>query len=341
MNGHIAITGSGLVTPVGNDSASSCAAIRCSIDNVQDSVFTDEAGEPIGACMTALDASCQGEARLVRLLVSALQQCLNADKSIDIEHTPLILCLPTRDRPGRPIANDDDFLSAIQQELGRPFSGLSRILSHGHVSVAVALRLARQMLHESDTRIKHLLIASADSLINQKDLSEYETQDRLLTSCHSDGFIPGEAGAALVVERTSDSPQAMHCLGLGFSMEPAPILSGKPCRADGLTTAIRGALEEAQIPMQEMAYRLTDISGEHYDFREAALALSHTLRVQRDEFDLLHPADCVGDTGASLGLILLAYQRMMFLVQPPRLPQVLVHLGDDDGKRAAIVLGSG
>ena len=341
MNGHIAITGSGLVTPVGNDSASSCAAIRCAIDNVQDTAFIDEAGEPIGACMTALGASCQGEARLIGMVVSALQQCLDADKSIDIEQTPLILCLPARDRPGRPIANDDDFLSAIQQQLGRPFSRHSRILSHGHVAVAVALRQARQMLHGGETSFKHVLIASADSLINQQDLSEYEAQERLLTSCHSNGFIPGEAGAALVVERTSDSPQAMHCLGLGFSMEPAPVLSGKPCRAEGLTLAIRGAVEEAQIPMQEMAYRLTDISGEHYYFREAALALSRTLRVQRDEFDLLHPADCVGDTGASLGLIMLAYQRMMFLVQPPHLPQVLVHLADDDGKRAAIVLGSG
>lgn len=329
------------MTSVGNDSASSCAAIRSSIDNIQETSFTDKAGEPIHACMTAIEPSCQGEARLISLIVTALQQCLDANTAINSEMTPLILCLPERGRPGRMIADDDEFLAAVQHELDRHFSGHSRILTHGHVSAAVALRHARQLLDGKEPTIQHVLIASADSLISEQSLAELEAQDRLLTSDHSDGFIPGEAGAALVIERTTANPQAMHCLGLGFSMEPAPILSGKPSRAEGLTLAIRGALDEAQIPIQDMAYRMTDLSGEQYYFREAALALSRILRVQCAEFDLLHPAECVGNTGASLGLIILAYQRMMFLVQPPALPQVLIHLADDDGKRAAIVLGSG
>lgn len=341
MSAYIAITGSGLITSVGNDTASSCAAIRCSLDNIRETEFTDQAGEPIKACLTMLDESFRGESRLKHLVVAAIQQCLDSDPTINVQQTPLILCLPNRNRAEQAIANHDDFLIAIQQELGHTFSGHSRILTHGHVSIAVALRQAGQLLEDKESEVKHVLIASADSLVSQASLAALEENDRLLTSLHSDGFIPGEAGAALIIERTSGNPKAMHCLGLGFSMEPAPILSGKSSRADGLTLAIRGALEESQIPMQDMAYRITDLSGEHYYFREAALALSRTLRVLRDDFDLLHPAESVGDTGACLGLIMLAYQRMMFLVQPPLLPQVLMHLADDDGKRAAIVLGSG
>ena len=339
MNAFIAITGSGLVTSVGNNSASTCAAIRCSLDNVTETGFTDAAGEPIRACLTELDETSQGESRLVMLAAAALQECLDSDQTIDTTLTPLILCLPERERPGRPINNDDDFFAAVEHKLGRQFSHQSRILTHGHIAAAVALRNARHIL-DNDPSIQHVLIASADSLITKESLAYLEENHRLLSSDNSDGFIPGEAGAALIIKRTSDTPKSMHCLGLGFSMETAPILSGKPCRAEGLSVAIRNAIEEAQIPMQDMAYRITDLSGEHYYFREAALALSRTLRVFREEFDLLHPADCVGDTGTTLGIIILAYQRLVFLIQPPELPQVLVHLSDDDGKRAAIVLGS-
>lgn len=339
MTSYIAITGAGLVTAVGNDSISSCAAIRCTLDNIQETPFTDQAGEPISACLSDIDTSVQGQERLVQLATAALQQCLDADPSIVCAHTPLILCLPERGRPGRPIDDEDDFFAAVQNVLGCSFSAQSRILTHGHVAAAVALRHARQLLDGTNPSIEHVLIASADSLIDASCLADLEDKGRLLTSSHSDGFIPGEAGAALVIKRTGDNPHAIQCLGLGFSMEPAPILSDKPCRAEGLTLAIRSALQEAQIPMQDMAYRITDLTGEHYYFREAAVALSRKLRVLRDDFDLLHPAECVGNTGASLGLIILAYQRTLFLVQPPNLPQVLVHLGDDDGKRAAIVLG--
>ena len=49
-------------------------------------------------------------------------------------------------------------------------------------------------------------------------------------------------------------------------------------RADGLATAIKGALADAGCEMHDMDYRITDLSGEQYYFKEAALALSRTLR---------------------------------------------------------------
>lgn len=340
MSAYIAITGSGLVTCLGNDSASSCAAMRCSIDNIQHLAVTDQAGKAIRGCMTESAPSCQGEEHMILLTANVLQQCLDTDPTIVCADTPLVLCLPERSRAGRPIVDDDNFLAAVQTQLGWTFSRHSRLLTGGHVVAAQALRLARQLLDENQSSIRHVLIASADSLLSAQSLSEFEKHHRLLTSYHSDGFIPGEAGAALVIERSSDKPRAMHCLGLGFSMEPAPVLSNRPSRAEGLTLAIRSALEDAQIPMQDMAYRVSDLAGEHYYFREAAIALSRTLRVQRNDFDLLHPAEYVGNTGASLGLVMLAFQHEMFLVQAPCPPQVLMHLADDDGKRAAMVLGS-
>ncbi|ASJ76799.1 3-oxoacyl-ACP synthase [Granulosicoccus antarcticus] len=338
MNTLITITGSGMVTAVGNDAASSCAAIHCAIDNFRESQFMDNAGEPITTAACELDEPCSGETRLVKMAAAALAECLASNSAIDCKHTPLILCLPERSRQDYPISDDAAFFLAIQEELGLGFSDKSRLLAHGHVSAAVALLNARQMLANNQS-VKHVLIASADSLLSTATLQHFEDNDRLLTSEHSDGILPGEAAAAIVVERARGNRGAMLVHGIGFAVEPAPILSGKPTQAQGLTQAIKAALEEAQLPMQEMAYRITDLSGEHYYFREAALALSRTLRVLRDEFDILHPADCVGETGTALGFIILGYQLDLIRTHPPDFPQLIAHFSNDDGRRAAIVLG--
>ena len=87
--------------------------------------------------------------------------------------------------------------------------------------------------------------------------------------------------------------------GLGFEREPAPFGSGKPLRADGLVKAIRGALNEAGIALNECDHRIADMNGEQYRFKEAALAITRLLRDRKVLFSLWHPADCIGEVGAA------------------------------------------
>ncbi len=86
----------------------------------------------------------------------------------------------------------------------------------------------------------------------------------------------------------------------------AHIDSGEPLRADGLTTAINGALTDAGCQMHDLDFRITDVSGEQYYFKEAALALSRILRQRKEEFDIWHPAECIGEAGAAAGIAVLA-----------------------------------
>ena len=90
-----------------------------------------------------------------------------------------------------------------------------------------------------------------------------------------------------------------------------------------------------------MDYRLSDLSGEHFYFKEAALALSRTLRRRKEEFEVWHPAECIGETGAAAGIAMLAVAdaaRQMGYAPGPR---VLLHLANDDGQRAAAVVDGG
>ena len=130
---------------------------------------------------------------------------------------------------------------------------------------------------------------------------------------------------------------ALICRAVGFAKEEATIVSEKPLRADGLARAITATLNECQLDLADIDYRLIDASGEQYVFKEAALALTRLLRQRKPEFDVWHPADCIGEVGAAalacmLGVALAAARDGY---APGK--KVLCHLGNDDGKRAALI----
>ncbi len=74
----IAVIATGMITGVGLDAPSSCAAIRCAIDNFQETRFIDRHGEWIVGSEVPLDPPVRGRAKLVRMAASAIGECLEA-----------------------------------------------------------------------------------------------------------------------------------------------------------------------------------------------------------------------------------------------------------------------
>ena len=66
------------------------------------------------------------------------------------------------------------------------------------------------------------------------------------------------------------------CKGIGFGQEMATRDSDRPLRGDGLTAAIKAAFADAECDESAVQYRLADLTGEQYGFKEAALAGSHS-----------------------------------------------------------------
>ena len=143
-----------------------------------------------------------------------------------------------------------------------------------------------------------------------------------------------------MVERgDSTASKKLQIHGLGFAVEHAKINSGLPLRADGLRSAINASLQETDCQLHELEYRITDMTGEHYYFKEASLALSRTLKKVVPEFDILHPSECVGELGAAAGHVMLCYQN--YYSSRGGGNRVLAHFADTDGKRSAAVLSYG
>ena len=296
----------------------------------------DNGGEWIMGCEVPLEQPWRGKTKLIKMAAAAINECLTNNKQIVPKSTPLLLCLSEHERKGRVIDDDNQFFLDLQAELGVEFHEKSRVIAKGHVAVAVALKHARQLLQELN--VKQVLIAATDSLLVAPTLAHYEENERLLTSQNSNGFIAGEAGAALLVEAVHAKPEPqLICHGLGFGVETAHVDSEEPLRADGLTAAIKESLGDAEVDQSILDFKITDISGEQYYFKETSLAISRIDRSKREEFDIWHPADCIGEVGAPIGAVMFAVLKAACEKDYGKGNHVLAHLGNDDGKRSSMI----
>ena len=333
----VAILASGMVTGVGLTAASTCAAIRSAVSNFTETRFMDKGGEWIIGAQVPLEEPWRGRTKLVKMVAPAIKECLASLEGISPAKVPLFLCVAEPERPGRLDGLDQTLLMEVQVELGMQFHPESKVIAEGKVSGAIALALARQWLYSR--RSDYCIIAGVDSYLVAGTLAAYEEQTRLLTSQDHDGFIPGEAGAAIVVSApVMARGVTIQCLGIGQGREHATVLSEQPLKADGLVAAIKAALTDAGCSMGDLDFRMTDLSGEQYGFKEASLAVSRILRVLKDQFDIWHPADCVGEVGAAimpvmLGVLLAATKKNYSLGS-----MVLCHGATDSGERVALVM---
>jgi 3-oxoacyl-[acyl-carrier-protein] synthase-1 len=332
----VAIFNAGLVTSVGLSAPAACAAIRAALTNHSETQFIDASGEPMLAAQVPLEQPWRGRERLTRMLAMCINEVLVSVESA-APPIPLLLCVAERQRPGRQPGLDDDLFRELSDRLDVHFdSQQSSVIAYGRVAVSVALARARSLLYEKGA--ERVLIAATDSLLQWPTLAVYQEQRRLLADGNSNGFIPGEAAGALIVAKPSRTESNVSCIGLGFGEERAPIDSEEPLRGDGLATAIKTALGEAGCGMHELDFRIADITGEQYYFKEASLAMSRTLRQRKTEFDIWHPTDCVGEIGAAIGAVALAVALAAFRKGYAPGPAAIFHSGNDAGQRAAVIL---
>jgi len=332
----VAILKTGLVTSVGLSAPATCAALRAKLSNPSETRFIDAGGEWIMAHQVTLDEPWRGLTKLAKMAALAIEEALEGVAKAGWDRIPLLLCVAETDRPGRLGGLDDQLFESIRAELGVQFAPQSAIVAHGRVGVAVALAQARALLGQGP--FERVLIAATDSFVSWPTLSHYEREGRLLTARNSNGFMPGEGAGALLVGKSDGSASELLCSGIGFAREAAHLDSGEPLRAEGLSQAIKAALTDAGCEMHHMDFRITDLSGEQYYFKEAALALSRTLRQRKEEFDIWHPAESTGEQGAVAGAAVIALADAACRKAYTKGPNILAHMANDSGQRAALAL---
>lgn len=157
----------------------------------------------------------------------------------------------------------------------------------------------------------------------------------------SDGIIPGECGSVALVTSVAMTPTAIAVRGLGFAEESATAVNDEPLSGKGMAAAAKQALDEAETAMHEVSFRLSDVSAEAYGFEELAMAQSRLMLQPRRCQDVWCPAGFIGDCGAALGIVQLAWAEQAFARDYAPGDLALAHGSAVGGARAAAVISGG
>ena len=200
--------------------------MRCALDAFNETRFIDQGGEWIVGSMVPLDPPSRGLEKMERMAASAIAECLPAIGSVPPTEIPLLLCVAEESRSGRMDGLDGDILSGVSAKLGVQFASASAVIANGRVGGVEAMLRAGQLI---DNGYSFCLLAGMDSFLAAETLADYERKHRLLTSRNSNGFIPGEAAAAVLLGPGKEQAEpAMLCLGTGLGMEKATVDSEEP-----------------------------------------------------------------------------------------------------------------
>jgi 3-oxoacyl-[acyl-carrier-protein] synthase-1 len=328
-----------MVTAVGFNAPASLAAMRAGIRNVNETNLWDAEvpGTYLAAGKVPLPQWWVGLGKLADLAAPPILECLESAKPIQAQAIPVLLGVAHPNRPFRFPDLDTGILPEIEHRLGFRLHPASHTIARDHVGVVVAIGKAAELI--ASNKAPCVILAAVDSLLDQDLVEHYLEKRRLLTPNNSNGFSVGEAGSAVLVTPAGASPNGeLQILGTSLGREKATIESEEPLRGDGLSRLVRDALREAGLTIQDVQYRITDLNGEHYKFKEMVLAMGRFARKPTVKlFDLWHPIEYIGDVGAAIGPIVLAVGLHAGQKAYGNGPTVLCTLGNDDGERAAVV----
>lgn len=337
----LAVTASGMVTAVGLNAEASCAALRAGISGIaRDNIWDMSSGEYLNVGRVHIKQWWEGPDMLAELAAPALLECLAAlPRDIDREKVPIYLLLPPKDRPFREPDLEMIVLEELERRLGFNLPNGSAAYA-GRTSILAALSQAKQRFKRGEAT--HAAIVGVDSLLRRGVVDSYIEQRRVLTEKNSNGFIPGEAACAVLVSRSgAKSAGELRIEGLGVGHEPAAVEAELPFKGDGLTAALHQALSAAGMTMAQTHYWLTDQNAEHDKAKECSVAqirLERRLKPTVRPYQIWHPIEYLGEIGSAIGPCLLGFGLAAAKKGYAPGPLALMHVGEDDGKRAALVL---
>lgn len=328
---ELRIIAAGMCCAVGYSAPAACAAIRAEMDHFHATDFVDANGQPVIGAQLYQNRH-WGPARYAWMFERAVEECLQQLSGASTADLALLLLLPEQDRPGANNQWGREMIGSIRY----PFHSTSRVFSHGKSALGSALLYARTLFTQRQAR--GALIVGVDSYFQAETLSYYLDDERVLNG-DNHGFIPGEGAGAVVVVPSGGRRSGMSITGLGLAREEAHLRQDeKVCRADGMTAAIRMALAQQGHPLSHYQFHVSDISGEDYYFREISLALTRCFDRPVPDFPHLTPASSLGETGAAVGPLLLAYLHEAMRQGDAPGQRGLVHFSNDSGHRVVLTI---
>jgi len=324
----------GVCCAVGNSAPAAIAAMRARLGHFSPTAFTDDARQSIpGASLYQVPLT--GEKRLLHMVRMATEECLSALPPTSEDPPPMILI--GAEGAGEYGERQAECLDRLLAACRPRHDPRTQRICAGKAGIGEALRRA-QDIFSGPKPPEYVLVVGVDSFLEPETFARFSQARRILCTTNSDGFIPGEAGAAIALStRPGDGP-ALWIDGIGRGVEPAsPESADKPLLAQGLSEALRAALAEAGAPQPDYVFQANAASGEQWFMKEAALALGRVMTQVTPEFDVRLVCLAVGEVGAACGPLGLAWLGAEMALGTLG-ARGMFHLSNNDGQRTALAL---
>jgi 3-oxoacyl-[acyl-carrier-protein] synthase I len=230
------------------------------------------------------------------------------------------------------------FLQLLAQQTGNAFNLKQCAAPHvGRAGGLAALGQAADTIRQGKAKL--MLAGGVDSYRDLYVLGTLDMEKRVKSAVHLDGFIPGE-GAAFVLLASSEAARELGLTPLAGispvfqSVEPGHLYSKEPYRGDGLAMAVEklAASGTAGIPFGEV---YSSMNGESHWGKEWGVSFIRNKSAFLPDHGIHHPADCLGDTGAAVGPIMLGLA-VDGLQNHYRRGPCLIYCSSDRGQRAVV-----
>lgn len=350
MANDVVVVGVGMMTAVGLTAPQTATSVRSATMRFGESAIHDRRFVPLTlaevpddgmpALAEEIDQIAELTARERRMLRLGTMPLLETVAALPPNERPpgLALALPEM-QPGRRI-DGERFLRLFARQTTMKFDpSRSAAVDEGRAGALMAISRAAHMVRAGQAAFA--LAGAIDSYRDLYVLGTLDAEQRVKSSVHLDGFIPGEGASFLLLSaaHTADAlgirPLA-SLTRLAVGEEPGHLYSAATYRGDGLagTLAQLFASGEVGAPIAEV---YSSMNGESHWAKEWGVGFTRNKKSFRDDHGMHHPADCFGDTGAASGPLLVGLAAMG-MRDAYRDSPALVYCSSDHGARAAMAV---
>lgn len=351
MPADVVIVGISMMTALGVDTVQTAANVRAGLSGLGELPWLDKSFQPfVGAFLPddILDplndktakarALTFREDRVLRLAGTALHDVVTGIRG-RIPPLPLFLGLPETDQTFR--LNEKEWLAFLQGQSGVAIAlSQSSVLLKGRAAGMLAVKSACDAL--SSAKVETVIAGGADTFKDLYTLGTLDMESRVSSTQNRDGLIPGE-GAGFLMLTTRRNAQAkgwpVHAtlLASAAGFEKGHLGSKEPYQGEGLfaTFAALFAVPAASAKPVQTVY--ASFNGENHWAKEWGVAAIRHKSHLAEDIQVEHPADCIGDTGAACGPLMIG-MAASGIEQGYRREPAAVFASSDHGDRAAVVV---
>jgi 3-oxoacyl-[acyl-carrier-protein] synthase I len=358
----LVVSAIGMISSLGYDLQTSCAAIRAGLSRAQPVThfhdFDEEEHETIALTGHAIRGITDGftsVGRWLQLVRYAFEDMVRQGNLPSHEdrlfwsRTAAFVVAPSPDQPRfyyddlfHPDSVNDTYVRPLFAAIGHPeLLNAEHFLPLDAPGVVIALDQATKIIREG--AVERVLIVGADSLLDAMALEGLGEGNALKGLNESTGLVPGEGGVALMVETPGAVERrrgktyariSAHAL----EMEDLSENDDKPLRGHALGRAVVNVLGQTGVTGGFTGTLLTDLNGEEWRAYEYGMMRSLRERELPEDCGVVSLAGALGDTGAAAGMMGIGYASWALGRNCARTDRILVTTSAESGIVGAVIV---